>query len=188
MELAYLPHVESSFNPNAVSGAGAVGLWQLTRPTARKYLTVHGGRDERYDPVRSTEAAAHHLKHAHAVLGNWPLAVTAYNHGVPGVRRAQARAGDNLDDLLRGYSSAAFGFASKNFYAEFLAAVHVAAHVEEYFPELELKPYLEYRVRRGDSLWTIARRHRVSVRTLMAVNSLHGTTIREGQRLIIASS
>jgi len=188
LELAYLPHVESSFNPNAVSHSGAVGLWQLTRPTAREYLTVRGGRDERYDPVRSTEAAARHLRHAHAVLGNWPLAVTAYNHGVPGVQRARARGGDNLDDLVRGYQSEAFGFASKNFYAEFLAAVHVAVHAKEYFPELELKPYLEYRVRRGDSLWTIARRHRVSVRALMVANSLRGTTIREGQRLVIASS
>jgi membrane-bound lytic murein transglycosylase D len=187
-ELAYLPHVESSFNPNAVSRSHAVGLWQLTRPTARRYLTVHGGRDERLDPARATEAAVRHLARAHAVLGSWPLAVTAYNHGIAGMVRARAVAGDALDDVLRGYESASFGFASKNFYAEFLAAVHVARHADVYFPNLELKPFLEYRVRRGDSLWKIARRHRISVRTLMAVNSLRGTRIREGQRLVIATS
>jgi len=183
--LAYLPHVESSFNPNAVSGSGAAGLWQLTAPTAERYLVVAGGRDDRFDPVRSTRAAAAHLARAHAVLGSWPLALTAYNHGVAGVVRARAAVGTSLDDIVRGWESPSFGFASRNFYAEFLAAVHVASNAALYFPEIERKPFLEYRVRRGDSLWTIARKHRVSVRTLMVVNSLGGSRIREGQRLVI---
>jgi membrane-bound lytic murein transglycosylase D len=186
--LAYLPHVESSFNPNAVSRSGAVGIWQLTAATAESHLVVRGGRDDRFDPERSSRAAARHLLRAHSVLGSWPLAITAYNHGVAGVVRARGAVGPNIDDIVRGYESPSFGFASRNFYAEFLAAAHVARHAARYFPGLELKPFLEYHVRRGDSLWTIARKHRVSVRTLMAVNSLGGTKLREGQRLVIRLS
>src|SRR4051812_11758192 len=90
-ELAYLPHVESSFNPNAVSKAGAVGLWQLTHDTAEQYMKLDGaGSDPRVDPTRSTQAAAAYLQHAHEVLNSWPLAIASYNHGVSGVARAVA--------------------------------------------------------------------------------------------------
>jgi peptidoglycan lytic transglycosylase D len=188
LELAYLPHVESSFNPNAVSRSGAAGLWQLTAATGGRLLRVGGGVDERFDPIRSTQAAARHLARAYGVLGSWPLAVMSYNHGVAGLVRARDTVGAGIDDIVRGYESPSFGFASRNFYAELLAAVHVAEHVAFYFPDLDLTSVFEYRVRRGDSLWTIARRHRVSVRGLMADNSLRNTTIREGQVLVIKQS
>lgn len=185
-DLAYLPHVESSFNPNAVSQAGAAGMWQLTRATAVLYLKKGGGRDQRFDPVRSTEAAAKHLAYAHRVLGSWPLAVTSYNHGVAGVARARAEVGsDSLDNIIRGYQGASFGFASRNFYAEFLAAVHVARHASFYFPDLQRPPVLQYVVKPGDSLWKIARKHRVSVRSLVVANNLGRAPLQQGQRIII---
>jgi membrane-bound lytic murein transglycosylase D len=185
-ELVYIPHVESSFNPNAVSHAGAAGLWQFTRDTGDRHLKITGAADERFDPGRSSAAAARHLARAREVLGSWPLAVTAYNHGVAGMARARAAVGsDSLDDIIQGYQSASFGFASRNFYAEFLAAAHVAEHAAYYFPELEREPILQYVVRPGDSLWKIARRHRVSVRALIAANNLGRTPLQEGQRLII---
>jgi len=188
-ELVYLPHVESSFNPNAVSRAGAAGLWQLTSATATPLLKSPAGVDHRLDPVRSTEIAARHLARAYKVLGNWPLTVTAYNHGVAGMLRArQAVGGDSLDDIVRGYESERFGFASKNFYAEFLAAVHVARNARFYFPKLRPEPSLRYVVRPGDSLWTIARKHRVSVRALVAANNLGGTKLRAGQLIVIRRS
>ncbi|MEO8354010.1 MAG: hypothetical protein ABI680_19960, partial [Chthoniobacteraceae bacterium] len=66
--------------------------------------------------------AAQHLQRAREVLGNWPLAVASYNHGVAGMVRARTAVGiDSLDDIVRGYDSASFGFASRNFYAEVLA-------------------------------------------------------------------
>jgi len=184
-ELVYLPHVESSFNPNAVSRAGAAGLWQFMRDTAEGRLRV-GGVDERFDPVRSTQAAAEHLARARSVLGSWPLAIASYNHGIPGIARARADVGsDSLDDIIRGYRGASFGFASQNFYAEFLAAAHVARHADYYFPDLKRSPMLQYVVRRGDTLWTIARKHRVSVRALVAANNLGRSPLQRGQRLII---
>ncbi len=185
-ELVYLPHVESSFNPNAVSKAGAAGLWQLMRETADRHLKIANGADERFDPVRSSAAAAEHLARAYSVFGNWPLAVASYNHGVAGIARARATVGsDSLDDIIRGYDGASFGFASQNFYAEFLAAVHVARNAAYYFPELKRTPVVQYVVRNGDTLWKIARKHRVSVQALVAANNLRRSPLQKGQRIII---
>ena len=186
VELVYLPHIESSFNPNALSRAGAAGLWQLTRATADGYFKTAAGIDERFDPVRSTEVAARHLARARDVLGSWPLAVTSYNRGVAGVARARAAVGsDSLDDILGGYQEPGLGFASRNFYAEFLAAAHIAKHASFYFPDLKRSPLLQYVVKPGDSLWKIARKHRVSVRSLVAANNLGRAHLQEGQRIII---
>lgn len=184
-ELVYLPHVESSFNPLAVSRSGAVGLWQLTRDTYEHYDKTEGGSDGRLDPKRATEVAARHLLRARDVLGSWPLAVASYNHGVTGMVRARnAVGGDSLDDIVRGYDGASFGFASQNFYAEVLAAAHVATHAWRYFPDLPAT--MQYVVRPGDSLWTIARRHRVSVRDLTVANNLTGKKpLRTGQLIVI---
>jgi hypothetical protein len=126
LELAALPLVESSFNPNARSKAGAVGLWQFIRSTGKKYLTITRRRDDRRDPIRATEAAAHLLRANYTVLGSWPLAIVAYNHGHAGVLTASEVVGSkSIEDIVTRYSGSRFGFASKNFYAEFLAALDV---------------------------------------------------------------
>lgn len=131
-ELAALPMVESSFNPQARSKAGAVGLWQFIRSTGRHYLTISSGRDDRRDPIRATDAAARLLKHNYEALGSWPLAIIAYNHGKEGILAARAAVGSNaIEDIIARYAGPRFGFASRNFYAEFLAAleiVHPAIH------------------------------------------------------------
>ena len=134
-DLALLPHVESSFQHTARSSAGAVGVWQFTRSTGRKFLRVNAAVDERLDPVASARGAARYLREAHDVLGSWPLALTSYNHGVAGMARARAQFGDDFEAIVRAYDAPSFGFASKNFYAEFLAAREVATHPEVYFPE-----------------------------------------------------
>ncbi|MGE5061870.1 MAG: lytic transglycosylase domain-containing protein [Betaproteobacteria bacterium] len=137
VELAYLPLVESSFNIRARSGAGAVGMWQFMPDTGKKFLRIDGNIDERRDPFESTKAAARLLKENYQLLGNWPLAITAYNHGTDGMFRGiKAVESDDIVDLIRQYRSPTFGFASKNFYAEFLAVVELATNKDTYFPFL----------------------------------------------------
>ncbi len=137
IEIAALPFVESGYDPKARSAAGAVGLWQLMPATARGLgLKVDKGVDERLDPAASTRAAAKMLRKNHQMLGNWPLALTGYNHGPNGVRRAVAAVGSSdLVVLINQYEKSTWGFASKNFYAEFLAAVRVFAGHEPRFAE-----------------------------------------------------
>ena len=138
VELAYLPLIESSFQVDARSRAGAVGMWQFMRRTGLRYLRITSTVDERKDPLESTRAAASLLAENYDIFGNWPLAITAYNHGQNGIRRAVSKVGSsNLMELIRKYKSRRFGVSSKNFYAEFVAAVEVAKRDEEYLPDLE---------------------------------------------------
>jgi membrane-bound lytic murein transglycosylase D len=127
VELAALPFVESTFNPKARSSVGAAGIWQLMPRTAKALgLKVSRAHDERMDILKATQAAARMLKSNHQILGTWPLAITAYNHGPNGVRRAVSQVGsDDLMQLIENYDKRSWGFASKNFYAEFLAALDV---------------------------------------------------------------
>jgi membrane-bound lytic murein transglycosylase D len=268
-ELAALPHVESSFTPWAYSRVGASGLWQFTRSTGSRFMRIDHVVDERRDPHRSTVAAARLLKQNRKVTGSWPLAITAYNHGASGMRRAARKLGtQDIVKINRNYRSRTFGFASRNFYPEFLAANEVSSNYRRYFGRLVLdepesfetfqlqfyttpeslcsalgidlatfkkfNPALAesvwksakrvpkhfdlhvptgeldvptqtaldsiasadrfaaqtrdqiYRVRRGDTLSTIARRYRVGVNRLVATNGLRSRhRIRIGQKLRI---
>jgi peptidoglycan lytic transglycosylase D len=132
-DLALLPHVESSFNIEARSTAGAAGIWQFTRPTGRRYLHVSNALDERLDPIAATRAAAAYLRSAHELLGDWALAVTSYNHGTTGMLRAANQHGADFERIVREYDSDTFGFASRNFYTEFLAVREILGHPEHYF-------------------------------------------------------
>jgi membrane-bound lytic murein transglycosylase D len=185
-ELAALPLVESSYHPAATSRAGAVGLWQLTRATGRRYLKIARGVDERRDPVRASIAAARHLRELREALPNWPLALTAYNQGLAGVARArESVASDDVADIVARYRGPGFGFASRNYYAEFLAALYVMQHASAYFPEVAPVRMVEYRVRRGDTLYGVARRHRVSLASLRITNGLRSGALQPGQRILI---
>jgi membrane-bound lytic murein transglycosylase D len=184
--LAALPLVESSYHPGATSPAGAAGLWQLMPETGGRYLRVRGGEDERHDPVRASRAAARHLRELREALPSWPLALTAYNRGLAGVERVRRAAGsDDLGALVARYRGPGFGFSARNFYAKFLAARHVAQHRERYFPELAPARMLEYRVKRGDTLAAVARRHGVSAASLRVTNGLRSASLQPGQRILI---
>lgn len=144
-ELAALPHVESSFTPNAYSKVGASGLWQFMRSTGRLYMRVDDIVDERLDPFRATEAAAKLLLNNYRFLGSWPLAITAYNHGPGGMRRAQQVMGtDDFGVIARNYRSRSFGFASRNFYPSFLAALTIDQDPQRYFPGVTRAPELRF--------------------------------------------
>jgi membrane-bound lytic murein transglycosylase D len=137
VELAALPHVESSYNPNARSHVGASGIWQFTRSTGRRFMRIDHVLDERNDPFEATRAAGKLLAYNYSIAGNWPMAITAYNHGLSGVRRAMRQYGDEAyTEILRKYNGRTFGFASRNFYVAFLAAKQVDQDPEKYFPGL----------------------------------------------------
>jgi len=134
LELSRLPLVESSFNYEAKSNVGAAGIWQFMRATGRSYMAVDS---ERRDAIMATRGAVRYLKNAHNVLGNWPLALTSYNHGVGGIKRAVKKTGSkDIAVLIDRYKSKTFGFASSNFYVSFLAALEVDRNSKEYFPDL----------------------------------------------------
>jgi membrane-bound lytic murein transglycosylase D len=140
-ELALLPHVESSFNTYAYSKVGAAGMWQFMRSTGKRYLRIDNVVDERLDPYKASVAAANFLQQNYAVVQSWPLAVTAYNHGPGGMRRAKQQLGtDDIGEIVQRYQSKSFGFASRNFYACFLAALEIDSDPHRYFPGIELNP------------------------------------------------
>jgi len=135
VDLAALPHVESSYNPEARSHVGASGIWQFTRSTGRRFMQVDHVLDERNDPFLATEAAAKLLAYNFSITGNWPMAITAYNHGLSGARRAMRQYGDTeYAKIMREYRGRTFGFASRNFYVAFLAARYVDQNSSTYFP------------------------------------------------------
>lgn len=139
VELSFLPHVESSFNYLAYSKVGAAGIWQFMRSTGRLYgLKQTYLIDERRDPLIATRAAARLLRDNYQKLGSWPLALTAYNHGAASMERAVRKLGTReIDRILEDYDGRRFGFASKNFYATFVAAAQISTEPEKYFSSLE---------------------------------------------------
>jgi membrane-bound lytic murein transglycosylase D len=191
-DLALLPHVESSFQANARSSAGASGMWQFIRSTGRSYMIVNSTLDERLDPVVSADAAARYLKNSYSKLRSWPLALTSYNHGLGGMMRAKDRYGDDIARIVRDYDGRYFGFASRNFYAQFLAAQHVARNAERYFPEgLTYQPPLRdqpMRLRYALTLDELARQYRVPRSALLARNLAWLEPIRNGTRPVPAGS
>ncbi len=143
VDLVYLPCVESSFDFNAYSKFGAAGIWQFTRGTGKQFMEIGYVVDQRRDPYISADAAARLLKRNHAQLKDWALAITAYNHGLAGMKRAQKARGTYENIFLR-YQSRSFKFASRNFYPEFLAARHVAKNYQQYFGKLPFAKPVKY--------------------------------------------
>lgn len=140
-ELTAIPFLESSFNPRAHSRVSALGVWQFMPLIASYYLPKRTPLiDYRSNVGLSSIAAARLLSENHRILKKWDLTVTSYNSGTKHLvksRRKLASLDDiNLEAIIRHSSSSAFGFASKNFYSEFLALVHVLAYEDELFPEI----------------------------------------------------
>ncbi len=138
VELTRLPFVESSFNTEARSRVGASGIWQFMPRTARPWMMVNRDVDERNDPMTATGAAARLMRSNFERLREWPLAMTAYNHGASGIARAVKKTGStDIATIIEKYSSRRFGFASSNFYACFLAALEVEKDARKYFGDVK---------------------------------------------------
>ncbi|PID56717.1 hypothetical protein CSB45_09725 [candidate division KSB3 bacterium] len=146
VELTRIPFVESFFNPDAYSSAGAAGIWQFMPATARIYdLQVNSRIDERYDAFKAADSAARLLKANYELLGSWPLAVTAYNHGPYGILKAiRLLDTKDLGVIVRKYHGKSFGFYSRNYYAQFLAAAGLMLDYQRYFGSIKALPGLQY--------------------------------------------
>jgi membrane-bound lytic murein transglycosylase D len=186
VDLAYLPHVESSFNPKAYSKFGAAGMWQFTRATGKRFMKVGYTIDERRDPILASHAATKLLQQNYSKLNTWPMAITAYNHGLTGMRRAQRKKG-SYERIFKQYRSRIFRFASRNFYSEFLAAREAAKNFRQYFGDLKLNRPLKthaMELRGYVSLPEVARHLNLDPAELRALNpALRGPVFR-GQKYV----
>ncbi len=147
-ELTRLVFVESMFNPAALSSVGAKGFWQFMKSTGKVHdLNINSLVDERADPIHSTYAAAKLLKKNYQELGSWPLAINAYNSGCGRLKQAKRRLGtSSITTIVRNFKHPAYGFASRNFYMEFLAALEIVENYKKYFGEIEFDEPLRYDV------------------------------------------
>jgi membrane-bound lytic murein transglycosylase D len=151
-ELSYLPHIESSFNPIARSKVGAAGMWQFMRSTGRRYMKVNRIIDQRYDPIVSTKAAAKLLRYNYDQTGDWGLAVTAYNFGLSGIKRAIQNYGSDYLKVRESFNHRKFKFASRNFYPELLAVIEIMKDYKTYFSEvspINLTPSFRYQLKKA---------------------------------------
>lgn len=130
-DLIYLPIIESSFSPRAVSHMGAAGLWQFMPRTGAIYgLKVNYWVDDRFDPERSTKAAAKHLQMLNNNFKNWVLSLIAYNAGGGRVSRAIRQAGsNNFWELSR---KEALPEETINYIPKYIAAVMIAKNPEHF--------------------------------------------------------
>lgn len=265
LELMYLSLVESGFNPRAFSRSRASGPWQFMKGTGRVYgLDVDWYMDERRDPIKSTVAAAHHLRDLYDLFGSWPLALAAYNAGSGKISRAIKKTGTRdfwtirrsrhirretkeyvprfIAATLIAQNPTAYGFnapaGDRHEFEEVLITkrVHLSAVtqqtgipveelqrlnpelrrsivptltgpgyylkvpigmaslVEEHHPSLAVwtqpppPPTEWYRVRRGESLSVVAKRFGMKVSQLKNMNNLKSNIIRVGAKLRVRGS
>lgn len=162
VELTRLPFVESSFNVFAQSKVGASGLWQIMPSVARPQGFITRNYDKRNHPIYATKLAAEIMKQNYRSLKSWPLAITAYNHGLSGVKRMMQKSESvTIEDMIESKRvTGSWGFASKNFYACFLAVLQVERNATELFGKdlvkarsLSFKEYrLPYKKKKSDVL------------------------------------
>ncbi len=134
-ELIAISFVESSFNPFAVSKAGATGAWQFIKSTGKYFLPLDRYTDGRLNPLLSSVAAAHLLRQNYKILKRWDLAVVAYNAGTKHLLIAQKKLNGKkttLKEIFNKYNHPHIGFAVRNYYNEFLALVYLISYKDKF--------------------------------------------------------
>ncbi len=173
-ELVRIPLVESSFNISAHSKVGAKGVWQIMPAVGKSGMLINDRIDERMSPLKSTDFAAKLLRLNYKILKNWPLAVTAYNHGVGSLIKATHKIKTNdLMTIIDKYEADSFQFASSNFYACFLAALHAETYRDHLFPDLILSPSLDVKqvhLAKAQRLSEILKKSGLSLEQLKDIN------------------
>lgn len=144
-ELALLPMVESAYNPQAVSPARAMGMWQFIPSTGKNYdLQQNWWVDERRDIVASTEAALNYLNNIYEMHGDWHLALASYNWGEHAVARAIAK--NQAQGLPTDYASLTMPAETRYYVPKLQALKNIVAHPEFfdfYLPPLGNQAYFE---------------------------------------------
>ncbi len=188
LEIRCLPFVESMFNYRARSKVGASGAWQFTASTGRAFLQMDEAVDARSDVLLAAAGAARKLRRDYESLEAWPLALTAYNHGAGGMARAVRRLGTrDIAVVVEKYKSRTFGFASRNFYAEFIAAVISYVERESHFPNVEPFPEIRFDVALRDryvALTDLATATGVDMDRLAELNPALDRTVLAGSLLV----
>ena len=138
-DLIYLAVAESGFQPRAINGKSrAGGMWQFM-PTGNYGLARNIYMDERFDPEKSTRAYARYMKYLYNQLGDWYLAMAAYDWGAGNVQRAVEKTG--YADFWELYKRNNLPGETKNYVPEILAAIIIANHPTQYgFDEITLDP------------------------------------------------
>lgn len=189
IELTRLPIIESAFNIQAYSSADAAGLWQFIPDTGKRYLKIEKDVvDERLDPILATYAAAQHLQNEYNLLKSWPLTINAYNTG-PG-RMLKARKELQTDDIaiiIKKFKGSGYKFYSRNYFPEFLAAVHVYENQEHYFGEINKMAPVRYDLfasQQDVNLRELALSVDVSAQTMKELNPHLSQKILSGKSLL----
>ncbi len=137
-EIKYLPIIESSMNPHAISRVGATGMWQFMFSTAKGYgLNMDNFVDERKDPIQASYAAAAYFRDAYEQLGDWQLAIAAYNCGMGNVNRAIAKAGSRDFWKIRNFLPQ----ETRNYVPAFIAAVYVMKYADTHQIKVKSTPF-----------------------------------------------
>ncbi|MFN8776936.1 MAG: LysM peptidoglycan-binding domain-containing protein [Flavobacteriales bacterium] len=164
LEMKYLAVVESALNPVAISPAGAGGLWQFMVATGKMYgLGVTSYQDDRFDAIKSTEAACLYLKHLYSLYNDWELALAAYNSGPGNVNKAIRRSGGKKDFWsIKEYLPR----ETQGYVPAFIAVNYVMNYASEYnlYPKTPLITFFETD--------TVEVRERVDFRVLSSVLSM----------------
>ena len=128
-EIKYLTIVESQMNPHAISRVGATGIWQFMFGTGKAYgLKMDNFVDERKDPIQASYAAAQYFKDAYDELGDWLLAIAAYNCGKGNVNRAMIKANSRDFWEIRQFLPK----ETRNYVPAFIAAVYVMNYTQHH--------------------------------------------------------
>jgi membrane-bound lytic murein transglycosylase D len=172
-DLAYLPMIESGFNPTVSSHASAVGTWQFMQATGKSYgLTVNNYVDERRDPVKSTKAAVAYLSNLYKQFDSWHLAVAAYNAGEGRIKRAMKQS--DTEDFWEIAKSQYIHSETKLYVPQLIAAIMIAKDPEKYgFDDIDYDEPLEYdtvRVPRGTPIKAVALACNLPEEEILALN------------------
>ena len=180
-ELTRISLVESSFNLRATSKVGASGVWQFMPHIGKKYLTINDQMeiDERRSPLKSTAAAAKMLRWNQHYLGSWPLAIIAYNHGLKNLPKLKDKSADfskiaYLFQSSTGKKKPPLGWASRSYYAEFLAVLYAETYRKIFYgdiPHGPVRPMTFQQLTKSESAITYAMEKAISLKEFSSLNA-----------------